>query len=219
MSKIFLGCCLILALNSPALAIESDVYPYVGAVVGSNLTAVTKLSDASGSIKTDFSPGPMAGLTAGVAFNSYLDWKIERIRVEAELGYRSSNLSKMKNSQGQSVNMSAAMTVKNIMLNGYVENTDVIMFDVPVNLFLTAGAGFATAAIGTITYQDTPLVEASNDTQFAYQGGFGIGNDVTKNIALEATYKYMGTTPFYFGGIKAVYGGHNVMVGARYSFK
>ncbi|MGB9082133.1 MAG: outer membrane beta-barrel protein [Desulfuromonadaceae bacterium] len=219
MSKLFLTCCLLLSMTPPVLATESDIYPYAGVTLGTALTSVRKLSDYSGSLYTDFNRGYMAGLTAGVAFNTNPGWNIEQIRIEAEMGYRSNGLSRIKNSKGQSADVSGTMTVKNLMINGYLDNTDLLMNDVPVNIFITAGAGVAMATISTISYQGITLVESANDTQLAYQGGLGVGYELTKKITLDATYRYMWAAPFTFAGVKADYGSHNILLGARYAFK
>jgi opacity protein-like surface antigen len=203
--------------SSPAFA--DPLSPYVGVTIGTPLTSINKISDSSGSLNTDFNPGYMAGLTAGVTFDSWDRWNIEKIRAEAEIGYRSSELIRMKNTQGQSVNVSGEVSVTNIMVNGYLENTSMLSRDLPVTLFLTAGVGGAMASISSISYRGTTLVSSARNTQLAYQGGFGFGYDLTKRITLDATYKYLGTTEFNFAGIKAEYGSHNILFGARYLFK
>lgn len=207
-----------LAISSPVFAIESDIYPYAGLMLGTPLTSVSKLSDSSGSLHTDFNSGYMAGVTAGIAFNSYLGWNIERIRIEAEMGYRSNDLSGIRNSAGQRADVSGTVTVRNVMINGYLDNS-FLMNDLPVNVFLTAGAGFATASIGTISYQGITIVNSANNSQLAYQGGLGFGYNLTKRITLDATYRYLWTAPFAFAGIKADYASHNILLGARYAFK
>jgi opacity protein-like surface antigen len=204
---------------SPAMAIESEVYPYVGATLGSTLTSVSKISDSGGSLYTDFNPGYMAAVATGIAFNTYLDWNIERIRIEAEIGYGSNELSRIRNSKGQSADASGSIAVKNLMINGYLENTGLLINGVPVNIFITAGAGVASAAISTISYQGITLVTSANDTQLAYQGGLGAGYEMTKKITLDATYRYMWAAPFSFAGVKADYASHTVLLGARYAFK
>lgn len=206
-------------LPLPVLAGESAMYPYAGATLGAALTAVSKLSDSSGSLDTDFKAGYLAGVTTGLAFYAPLGWNIDRIRIEAELGYRSNALLRVKNSQGQSAAMNGTLTVKNLMVNGYLDNTGMLINDVPVTLFLTAGAGVATASISTINFQGVTLVTSAHDSRLAYQGGAGVGYELTRNITLDATYKYMGTSPFNFAGVKADYGSHNVMLGAWYAFK
>lgn len=219
MFKIVLTCCLVALSVSPVLAIDSDIYPYAGLTTGSPLTSVTRLSDSSGSLGTDFKPGYMAGLTAGVAIDTNPGWNIERVRTEIEIGYRSNGLMKMKTPQGQSVNMSGTVSVTNVMFNLYLENTSQLISDINTILFLTAGAGAAQASISSISYQGATLVKSASDTQLAYQGGGGAGYELTKKITLEASYKYLGTKSFNFAGVKAEYGSHNILLGARYAFK
>jgi opacity protein-like surface antigen len=220
MSKKFTLCLLlIMFVITSSLAFADSISPYFGVTVGTALTSVNKLSDSSGSLNTDFDPGYMAGLTAGVTFDSMRGWNIERIRAEAEIAYRSSGLVRMKNLQGQSADMSGTVSVTNFMLNGYLENTSLLPNNIPAILFLTVGAGAAHASISSISYQGTTLVKSASDTQLAYQAGFGVGYELTKNTTLDASYKYMGTTTFNFAGIKAEYGSHNILLGARYAFK
>lgn len=221
MRTIFSACLtmLIFAAFTPALAFDSNTYPYAGITLGSPLTAISKLSDSSASLKTDFDPGYMAGLAAGIAINSQMGWNIERIRVEAEVGYRSNDLLRMRNDDGQRANMDGKLSVTTFMLNGYLENSGTIIREVPINLFLTAGVGAAMASISTISFQGETLVKSATNTQFAYQGGLGAGYELTKHITLETSYKYLGTTKFKFNGVTAEYGSHNVLLGARYAFK
>jgi len=204
---------------SPALAFDGSTYPYVGVTLGSPLTAINKLSDSSASLNTDFDPGYMAGLTAGVAIDSKLGWNVERIRAEAEIGYRSNDLLRMKGPQGQSANMNGTVSVTTFMLNGYLENTGTIIERMAVSLYLTAGAGAAMASISSIVFQGTTLVTSASNTQLAYQGGLGAGYGLTKNITLDASYRYLGTTKFKFAGVNAEYGSHNILLGARYAFR
>lgn len=193
--------------------------PYLGVTIGTELTSVNKLSDASGSLNTDFNPGYVAGLTTGIAFDSSLGWNLKTIRAEAEIAYRSSDLTKMRNSTGLSASMNGSVSVTSFMLNCYLENTSLLAEKVPLNLFFTIGAGGAVASISSISYMGTVLVNSANDTQFAYQGGFGVGYNLTKNVTLDTTYKYMGTTDFKLAGVNAEYGSHNVLLGLRYTFK
>lgn len=209
----------LLILVSSAFGFDDFTRPYIGVFGGSAITSVNKVSDSSGSLNTDFDPGYLVGLNAGVTFDAMLGMNIERIRSEIEVGYRSNSLVHMKNTQGQSANMDGTVSVTNLMLNGYLENTSALSSDQKINLYMTAGVGAAMASISSVYYQGTTLIKSASDTQLAYQGGFGIGYDLTKNVTLDAAYKYMGTTTFEFAGVDAQYGSHNVLFGARYLFK
>lgn len=218
--KAFLTCCLMSILVSPVLAFGSSTYPYASITFGTPLTATNKLSDKSGSLNTDSNPGYMTGLCVGVTFETKPGWNIEQVRAEAEIGYRTNDLVKIRNKQGQTDNMSGNVAVINFMLNGYLENTVLLASNVPINIFITAGVGSAMASTSPIYLPNTPdPIPSSNDTQLAYQAGLGAGYQLTKRFTLDAVYKYLGTTPFNFSGIKAEYGSHNILLGARYSFK
>lgn len=218
--KAFLTCCLMSILVSPVLAFGSSTYPYVSFTLGTPLTSINKLSDKTGSLNTDSNPGYMAGLCAGVTFETKPGWNIEQVRAEAEIGYRTNDLVKMSDSQGQSANMNVKVTVTNFMLNGYLENTSLLASNVPINIFITAGVGGAMASTSLISFPiKEKTIPSSNDTQLAYQGGLGAGYQLTNRFTLDAVYKYLGTTPFNFSGVKAEYGSHNILLGARYSFK
>ena len=213
--KSIILCTLLVTCVLSSLPACADTIPYVGVIAGSPFALVTRLSDSRSSLDMESNPGYMAGLTAGVTCDSWFGWNIEKIRTEAEVSYRSSKLVRASNAVGRSVDVSSTVTVTNFMVNGYLENSK----DMPVTLFLTAGAGAAMASIGALSYQDATLVPSASNTQFAYQGGVGIGYELTSNIMLDTTYKYFATTPFTFAGIKADYGSHTILLGARYQFK
>ena len=205
----------ILIISTASLAL-AETRPYIGLLSGIPLSSVHKLSDSSASVDTDSNPGYLAGLTAGVSFDMRGDWNIERARTEIEMGYRSNELLlRLKN--GTSLN--GRVSVSTIMANGYVENTGTLPGNIPIIIFLTAGAGAADASISTIYYRGTVLVSPAHNTRLAYQGGIGVAYELTKNIRVDAAYKYLGTTNFNFMGIKAEYGSHNVLFGAQYMFR
>ncbi len=200
-------------------AIAEGIFPYVGIYGGVPLTSINKISDSSGTIKTEFDPGYMGGLAAGAIFETNGGWNIERIRAEAEVGYRTNNVVRGKNLQGKNVDLNGKVSLKNYMVNGYLDNTSILSTGHPVLLFLTAGAGIATATIDSISYNNKNIISSSYATQFAYQGGIGIGYELTRNITVDAAYKYMATTAFEFGNIKAEYGCHSIQFGAQYIFR
>lgn len=218
-SRILLVCCLVLILVSPVLAVEKDFYPYAGLTAGALLTPACRFSDNSGSLDAEFDPGYLAGMQAGVAFDPYIGLNIERVRIEAEVGYRSSNLSRIRNVAGNKTNVNSKLTIKDIMINGYLDNTAMLSKDEPVTLFITAGVGIASASLDTVSYQGIGIINSGNDSQLAYQGGIGVGYGLTSNITFDVTYKYMATAPFRFNDVKADYSSHNIILGLWYAFK
>ncbi|MFZ4856005.1 MAG: outer membrane protein [Desulfuromonadaceae bacterium] len=219
MIKIIIVVFIALLSASPAVASYDDIYPYVGVTLGSALTSVNKLSDTSGSLDTEFNPGFMVGGVAGIAIKTNYSANIERISVEAEVGYRSNSLDKMKSTNGLSAEMDGSFSVTNYMLNLNIENSTLLSNTLPMRLFITAGVGAAVASIDSIFYQGSLLIKSAKDTQFAYQGGLGVGFDVTQSVSLETKYRYLGTSSFKFDGVNAEYGSHNILFGVRYAFK
>ena len=209
---------LIVLMSAPVCAFDNSIRPYIGVFAGSPITSVNKFSDASGSVDSDFNPGMLGGLSVGVSVDSNWGYNIDRFRLEAEAAFRTSELVRLRGAQGQRADVNGTVSVMNYMLNGYVENANFATKDMPVSIFLTAGAGTATATITSVTNKGKTLVSAGNNVQFAYQGGVGFGSGLSKNISLDVIYKYMGTTPFKFSGVSVDYGSHNVMIGARYLF-
>lgn len=208
-----------LIIVASVFGFDNFATPYIGVIGGSALTSVNKVSDSSGSLDTDSNPGYLVGVTAGVTFDAKYGMNIDRVRTEVEAGYRSNTLAHMKDSHGQSAKMDGTVSVTNFMLNCYLDNTGMLSSDQPINLFMMAGVGIAKASITPVTYQGSTLIKSSSDKQLAYQGGVGAAYDLTKNVTLDAAYKYMGTTIFKFADVNAEYGNHNVLLGARYSFK
>jgi opacity protein-like surface antigen len=220
MIKLLTICLALMFLTTEqAFAFDDSFRPYIGVIVGSPITSVKKLSDASRAVETEFNPGLLGGLTVGASMDTYWGYNIERLRLEAEVAYRTSELVKLTDAQGQSTSINGTVSVTSYMLNGYLENSNFVTKETPVSLFLTAGVGTAMATISEISYLGSTLVTSGNNTQFAYQGGLGVGSELTKNVTIDLTYKYMGTIPFKFSGVSADYGSHNIHLGARYMFK
>lgn len=219
MHKLMFASCLIMLTSSQVMASDNGLRPYIGLLAGTALTSVNKLSDASGSLNTDFNAGYMVGGVAGITVDTYWLYNIDKIRAELEVGYRSNNLTNMSNASGQSVDMKGTVSIINYMINGYLESSSLLAKDISIDLFLMAGAGLATASIDSISYKGTILVSSSNDTEFAYQGGIGAGYKLTKNFTIDTSYRYLGTVPLKLGGVKAEYGSHNILFGVRYAFR
>jgi opacity protein-like surface antigen len=94
--------------------------------------------------------------------------------------------------------------------------------------YITGGVGVAFAeaeaknpsvTFGNVTVSTTGINEDVDDSTLAWQIGAGIGYDLTKNITVEAGYRYLGVDDFTFGENTDVeFGSHNVTGGIRYSF-
>jgi opacity protein-like surface antigen len=219
MIKLLPICLALMFLTSAqALAFDDSIRPYIGVIAGSPITSVNRFSDASGAVDAVFNPGILGGLNVGASIDTIWGYNIDRFRLEAEVAYRTNELVSLNNAQGRSTSINGTVSVTNYMLNGYLENSNFVSKETPVSIFLTAGAGAAIATITEISILGRTLVASGKNTQLAYQGGMGVGSELTKNITVDLTYKYMGTAPFKFYGVSAEYSSHNILIGARYMF-
>lgn len=188
MIKLLTICSVIMLLAAaPALANDDSIRPYIGFFAGGSFNPIATLSDSSGAVNTDFNPGLLGGLTVGASMGTNWGDNIERLRVEAEVSYRTNELTQMNNSKSQSASVNGTVSVTNFMLNGYLENPNILTKEMPMSLFLTAGAGAAIASITEISYNSRTLVTSGKNTQLAFQGGMGIGSELTKNITIDLT--------------------------------
>jgi opacity protein-like surface antigen len=124
----------------------------------------------------------------------------------------------LNGARGQVVHVDGTVSVTDFMVNGILEKANFVSKEMPVSLFLIVGAGIASASVTDVSYNGTTLIAAGKNTQFAYQGGLGVGNELTRNITVDLTYKYLSASQFNFSGVKGDYGSHNIIVGARYVF-
>lgn len=189
----------------------ADTRPYfamnLGGVIDAKSTIVDSERNASGNMST--SPGYAASGAVGLDFGA--------VRVEAEIGYRTTDVNTIKdNNSGVSEMVNGTTQLMSYMLNGHLT----IPGHAPVKPFITGGIGCATANWSSLTIEGTPITinSAGKDTEFAYQAGIGASYDATRNVSFDAAYRYFGTTDFYIGDYKASYASHNIMLGIRYRF-
>ena len=197
MRRVLIFCAAIVALVTAGTAHAKDVRPYFTLEVGA---AVNSESTVTGDVKSSFDPGLAAGAAVGLDF--------EAVRIEAEFGYRKSDISEVK-ALGVTATPSGNLQVMTYMVNAYL----VAPLDSPLKPYLVGGAGFATGSLSSILG-----LPSANDTKFAYQGGVGVGFDIKRNITLDASYRYLATSDFSFNDDKWSYGSHNMLFGVRYSF-
>lgn len=69
----------------------------------------------------------------------------------------------------------------------------------------------AVAGLGAFSYSDT-------DTVFAYQGGAGVGYELTSNNIASIGYRYWATTDPKFSGVEAEVGTHTILLELRNTF-
>lgn len=195
--------CLLAALLAGILSLPlaATAQPYVGLNVGASIPSDSHLSDntTSGdmSYATGFAVSGAAGLDFGLS------------RVELEIGYRRNDFDRF-----QGTVLSGTNQVVTYLLNGYLVAP---MFD-PIKPFVMAGAGLATMYAGGVKLGATKLSDSTSNSQFAYQAGLGVTYDVSREISLDASYRYLGTSDFDLNGTKVEYGSQNLLIGCRYNF-
>lgn len=205
--------------TSPASAID-------GMYVSGNVGAVM-LSDSDTS-SDEIGSGDI-GYDTGYAFTVAVGRKVEYIRVEGEFSYRDSDM------EGASLSYSDASTTISATAGGDVKTFSFMLntyFDIDTGTsftpFIGGGIGVANVDVtirGTVTTDEGGVVTTESasvgddDTKFAYQAIAGVAFAMSDNISLDLSYRYFATADLEFDGdVKSEYGGHNLMIGFRYSF-
>ena len=213
--SIFVVCFLVVctfAITSSALAVE-------GMYVSGNVGAVA-LSDSDVSVD-GYSGSLDLGYDTGYALTVAVGRKVEYVRLEGELGYRATDMEGY-NYTDSSITASLGGDVKalSFMVNTYFDINTGTSF----TPFIGGGIGFANIdaeVTGTLEEDGEVVLEGSegdDDTVFAYQVIAGVAFAMTDNTFLDLSYRYFATSDPEFGDIRGEYGGHNLMLGLRYSF-
>lgn len=198
--------------TSPALAID-------GMYVSGNVGAVM-LSDSD--IHVDGSGIGDVGYDTGYVLTVAVGRKVEYVRLEGELGYRANDMEGYQYSDS-SITASLGGDVKTLsfMVNAY--------FDIDTGTsftpFIGGGIGFANVDVelkGRVVENGEVIFDESggdDETVFAYQGIVGVAFAMSDNTSLDLSYRYFATTdPKFDDDVEGEYGGHNFMLGFRYSF-
>lgn len=172
----------------------TDVRPYLEGHVGAAIS-----SDGTFGGKTiSYDPGLVAGGALGLDF--------DLLRVEANIDYRRADISKYGAN-----NVNGDLQILSYMVNGHL----IAPVAFPVKPYVLGGVGFATAFISN--FAGSPGGEQSN-TRFAYELGAGFGYDIQRNVTLDVSYRYFGTSDFDFSGTRLDYSANNILFGVRYSY-
>jgi OOP family OmpA-OmpF porin len=177
---------------------------YVGLDAGAQFLQDSSNSGVSG-LKSESDIG---WLTQGVVGYGFDQW-----RVEGELSYRDSGISKVGGASG-----SGSTTALAPMINGVYE----FLPQSKWHPFVGLGIGTAYVDNGTVKKNSTNAYSGS-DWQFAYQGFAGVGYDLTDNWQLKTQYRYFSTLDYETkatAGTKldSEYRDHAVLVGFTYKF-
>jgi opacity protein-like surface antigen len=149
--------------------------------------------------------GPTLFAAVGRSFSPF--------RAEIEGGYLTNRLDKYSPWYG-SFRLKGDSTVWSGLLNGYVD------FDLnaPVLAYATAGVGMAKVSIEDLAPRGGSSMLDADDTAFAWQVGAGAAYPFTRQIWLDARYRYMATSDLDFEGTRAEFATHIIMIGLRVAF-
>ena len=199
----------------PAIAFAGDG-GYLGIEGGYNYQNSQNLrTSPSPGLSDKFDSGFVGGLTFGYA-SKY------GFRPELELDYRRNDVRKLISPLGATTDVSGYD-------NAYTGFGDLWYdFKRPTGLFHVVhpyiGGGVGAARVGIRDLKVAGVQQIRDfDTVFAYQGGAGVGFDVTPHLSTSIDYRFVETRPGDFNGaggnnVRARYRANSALLGVRYSF-
>jgi len=138
----------------------------------------------------------------GTAVEGAIGLKGQGYRVEAALGYQSSDVDKLFNLD---VNNSVSMT--SYMANAYCDLGGSV-----ITPYVMLGAGATTISVEYLGY-------TADDTVFAYQAGAGIGLKASDNVTFDVGYRYFKPSNINAFGLSDVtFSSSNILAGVRIGF-
>lgn len=195
----FIGALLAAGLfAAPAYAADSNIY--VSGDVGVSTFSNIKTSGDTGHTTTD----------AGINVMGAVGTKLDNWRVEAELGYQRNNGHEYVDGAGVATPANGSISVTSLLANGYYD------FNAgAVDPYVTAGFGWASTGIHN---RDGSADESHS--ALGYQFGVGVLVPVAKGIAVDARYRYFGTSNFSLnnGGGDLHVNSSNFLVGLKVGF-
>ncbi len=194
---LFVGLCL--CLSTPAMSADA---PYLGFNIGFTMPSDSDLSEPG------FSDAELT-FDTGMAISATVGQKIGMGRLEAELGYKTSDLDSVSVPGFGSATVNGDASVLSLMGNGYIDFAANPM----ITPYVMAGLGIASLSIDS-----ADLDVDDDDTVIAYQVGVGCGFALNKKVTLDVGYRYMGTTDADIQGVDVTYGSHNLLAGLRFNF-
>ncbi len=179
---------------------------YVGAKFGLSILSDSNITTSDG-YSSEFS------YDNGFGMNLALGYKFPMFRLEGEVAYYANDLDGYSDRNGSG---EADGDIKNLsgMLNAY--------FDFANSTFITPYVGGG-VGVAKVDLSDQSFTWDDSDTVYAYQGMAGVNFALTKQLSIDAEYRYFGTQDPEFdddadGTIKAEIASHNLLVGLRMQF-
>jgi len=182
---------------------------YASLQLGLAYPAVARLTFPGGeTAHLDLHPG--AAVSAAVGFHL-----TDRVRLEGELGYQTTPLSKF------------AFAIEPRNLRGDASRFSVLgsaYYDfhnrTPVTPYVGGGLGLARVAIDEANFRDGATTAASKEsaTVFAYQLGLGASYPLTPEVNLDLGYRYSATAKLPLEQADLSHASHNLYAGLRFAF-
>lgn len=205
----------LIATIGTSFAATANSGPYIGAEGGANFLTDQNIDRNDQNLfEYEFETGYIGGMVFGYSFAGGL-------RPELELDYRRNRIEAFRSPQLNTDDVDGSETAYSVMTN--------LWFDIkrPTGLFSVMhpyiGGGIGAARV---EFQEPTVsgVQGRNgfDTRFAYQGGAGVGFDLSPKLTLSLDYRHLqtdeGTFASNIGPVDAHYRAHSAMLGMRYSF-
>ena len=201
---------LLAAIGISFAAVANDG-PYLNFQAGGNWVPDQSLRDTPPS-SYDLKPGFITGLGMGYSYSNGL-------RPEFELGYRRNNFDSRTTLGVTNNNVSGNENAYTVLGSLYYDIKAPSGFFNVVHPYIGFGVGAA-----RVERRNPPAaggVQGASfyDSMFAYQGGTGIGVDLSPRITLTADYRYLGThNRDHDSTVRSDYRSHSALIGLRYFF-
>lgn len=198
---------------APSMA-SAEMKPYVSLSAGLGMPANTDITYEGGEMN-DFME-----YKTGYAIEGAVGAKMDMFRVEAAVGYQSSDVDKINfddvtvtSDDIEAAGLELSASITSVMANGYAD------FEVGSGImpYVMGGIGYADVTLQA-SFDGETIVEGS-ESAFAWQVGTGIGVKASDNITVDLGYRYFATSDIDVeGDSSANVSSSKVLLGMRYSF-
>ena len=142
------------------------------------------------------------------------------LRIEGELFYKGDSADKLKYA-GITHTIDSSVWSLGAMGNLYYDFYHDLagLKNLPVSPFVGLGVGVASVSVSGVTVNGLRLWNDGQAMVLAYQAFAGIGIPVGKDIVLDVSYRYFGTSKAHPDQIAVDYTSNNFLLGVRYLFR
>ncbi len=189
--------------------------PYIGVEAGANLLDKQTLKSPSGAVsKLNLKSGFIGGLVGGYSFDN-------GFRPELEVDIRQNSLRNLR-SGGTTFDARGHERAVTAMGNLWYDFKPASGMFSRLRPYIGGGLGIANVSLDNASVGGVRQPNSS-DGIFAYQGGAGLGFEITRNLTASLDYRYLKTEDGTFdtaggGTVDAQYFAHSLMAGLRYTF-